>query len=100
MGRSLGRTCGVWRSRLHAIAPLTGLSHGDGEVQPSIMMAFTQHNPSVCLTADDLDALHTIYPDCERPQGMQKVICFKSQHNIGLVRVGVYVLIPALCALS
>ena len=76
-----------------------GLVATAGEVQPSIMMAFTQHNPSVCLTADDLDALHTIYPDCERPQGMQEVICFKSQHNIGLVRVGVYVLIPALCAL-
>ena len=28
------------------------------------MEAFTQFNPRVCITEDDLEALNTLYPDC------------------------------------
>ena len=53
--------------------------------------------PTVCLTADDLDGLYRLYPDCAlRPT---EPVCFKASHNIGLVRLGVYVLIPIILAL-
>ena len=38
-----------------SIDPSTG-------VRDTIMEAFTQHNPSVCLTFDDLEALNVNYP--------------------------------------
>ena len=40
------------------VEPITG-------VRNSIMEAFTQNNPSVCLTQDDLEALNVIYPQCK-----------------------------------
>lgn len=67
------------------------------EPRESIMWSFTQHNPRVCLEQDDLDALNTLYPTCEH--AMQQPVCFKSSHNIGWVRLGVYVLVPILIAL-
>ena len=70
-----------------------------GEItKPSVMHSLTQHNPTVCLTADDLDGLYRLYPDCAlRPT---EPVCFKASHNIGLVRLGVYVLIPIILALG
>ena len=35
-----------------------------GGVRPTVMLGFTQHNPSTCITHDDLEAIHTLYPDC------------------------------------
>ena len=34
-------------------------------IRPSIMESFTTHNPSVCITDDDLEAINTLYPVCE-----------------------------------
>ena len=40
-----------------------------GSVRPSIMRAFTQHNPTVCLYQDDLEALQvTASPHISRPR--------------------------------
>ena len=63
-------------------------------VRDSIMEAFTQHNPSVCLTADDLEALNTLYPVCEGAISTSPV-CEKSDYNIGWVRLMVWVILPA-----
>ena len=75
----------------------------DGElteqgVRNSIMEAFTEHNPKVCLTADDLEALNVLYPVCT---GRAMVTttettwnCGKSKQRIGWVRVLVYIFIP------
>lgn len=35
-------------------------------VRSSVMETFTQHNPKPCLTADDVEALLTLYPDCDQ----------------------------------
>ena len=67
------------------------------DVRSSAMISFTQHNPRPCLLTDDLEALHTLYPDCGH--GGETVVCFKTQHNIGFVRLGVYFLMPVLVAL-
>lgn len=69
----------------------------EGEARPSIMMAFTQHNPRVCLSEDDLEAIHVLYPDCSQP--VTTPVCYKTAHNIGWVRLGCYILIPVLIAL-
>lgn len=67
------------------------------EVRPSAMISFTQHNPRPCLELDDLEALHALYPDCGHRAA--HVVCIKTQHNIGFVRLGVYFLCPVLAAL-
>ena len=55
-------------------------------VRDSIMEAFTQHNPSVCLTADDLEALNTLYPVCEGAISTSPV-CEKSDYNLSLIHI-------------
>ena len=70
----------------------------EGEVRPSMMISFTQHTPLVCLQPDDLEALNAMYPDCTHAI-TQEAVCFKTQHNIGWVRLGVYTLIPCIVAL-
>ena len=69
----------------------------DEEVRPAIMISFTQHNPTVCLGADDLEALYALYPDCQT--AISDPVCFKTKHNIGWVRLGVYFLVPCILAL-
>jgi len=69
---------------------------GDG-VRNSVMESFTQHNPKVCLDLDDLEALQTVYPDCDGSKVVP--VCHRTALNIGLVRLGVYLLIPIIVAL-
>ena len=64
---------------------------------PAIMERLTQNNPKVCLAQDDLDALNTLYPDCER--AISSPVCLKSQHYIGWVRLLVWVGVPVLLTL-
>lgn len=66
-------------------------------VRPAIMKSFTQHTPKVCLEADDLEALFALYPQCSHR--ITTPVCFKSEHNIGWVRLGVYFLFPVILAL-
>lgn len=62
------------------------------------MEAFTQNNPTVCLQQDDLEAIHTIYPDCSLSVGTP--VCYRVHLNLGLVRMAAYVLIPLLIVLG
>mmetsp|Transcript_60681 Transcript_60681/g.180526 ORF Transcript_60681/g.180526 Transcript_60681/m.180526 type:complete len:454 (-) Transcript_60681:1343-2704(-) len=71
---------------------------GTYPVRNSMMEALTQHNPKACLTDDDVEALATLYPDCS-DTSVSVAVCHKTSHNIGLVRVMVYVLSPLLIAL-
>ena len=66
----------------------------DASVAPSIMLALTQFNQGVCLSQDDLDALNTLYPQCDRQVGTPQ--CYKTESYIGLVRVGVLVGLPVI----
>ena len=34
-------------------------------IRPSMMDSFTTHNPNVCISEDDLEAINTLYPLCE-----------------------------------
>jgi len=76
----------------------TDIKEGTG-VRESIMEHLTTHNPKVCLQADDLEGLYNIYPRCDG-RGMAMLThqenCFKSDLNIGWVRVMVYIFIPIL----
>jgi hypothetical protein len=56
-------------------------------IRPSVMEAFTQNNPSVCLSHDDVEAVHTLYPDCE--VSIVNPVCYKVNLNLGIVRVAV-----------
>lgn len=58
------------------------------------MRRHTQYNPNVCLTVDDLEAIQTIYPDCEAT--ITTPICYRVSLNLGLVRMAAYVLVPML----
>ena len=49
------------------------------------------------LVQDDLEALHVLYPDCTH--AVTTPVCFKLQHNIGWVRLGSYIGLPAVVAL-
>merc|ERR1712227_185695 len=79
----------------HSSTPTNGTTQA--VVRPSIMMAFTQHNPTVCLSQDDVEALHVLYPDCDA--AISEPVCFKFKHNIGWVRLGIYVGFPVLLCL-
>ena len=61
------------------------------------MEAFTQFNPRVCITEDDLEALNTLYPDCSH--ALSAPVCFKSDHNIGWVRLAVWLGVPMIICL-
>jgi len=66
-------------------------------VRQSIMYSLTAHNPKVCLTPDDLEAINTLYPRCDgRGVAMSTVEwnCGKTYTYIGAVRVMVYIFIP------
>ena len=52
----------------------------------------------MCLSDDDLEALNTLYPDCDGGVTLIPDACHKSSLNIGVVRVFVYLLIPLVCA--
>jgi len=91
---------GLRMDRSRCMLPWEGVVEGSpagGAVRPSIMKALTQHNPSVCLSDDDLEALHVLYPDCDL--SISEPVCFKFKHNIGWVRLGVYILFPVLIIL-
>ena len=70
----------------------------ESRVRPSIMKALTQHNPRVCLSEDDLEALNVLYPDCSHATSVP--VCDKVAYNIGWVRLGVWVIAPILLALA
>ena len=61
----------------------------DSLTRPSIMGAFTTHNPRVCLTEDDLEAINVLYPDCHG--GPIVPVCAKASLNIGWLRAFVYI---------
>lgn len=57
-----------------------------------------QNNPRPCLEDDDVEGLATLYPDCSG-QSLSVAVCHKVNHNIGIVRVSAYVLVPIIVAL-
>ena len=57
--------------------------------------ALTQHNPSVCLSSDDLEGLNVLYPQCGGA-AITQTGCFKSRHNIGWVRLAALMGVPGL----
>ena len=70
----------------------------DGHARPTVMKSFSQHTPRVCLQQDDLEALQTLYPDCDT--GLATPVCYKTVQNIGWVRLAVYILLPTLACLA
>lgn len=84
-------------------------------VRQSIMYSLTEHNPQVCLTSDDIEAIYTIYPLCNgralptstAMRGADSnnyathggLNCYKTKLYIGAVRVLVYIFMPLLAFL-
>jgi len=60
----------------------------------SVMLGFTQHNPRVCLSEDDQQALWAIYPLCNA--SFPELYCDDTRLRIGAVRIFIYILIPFL----
>ena len=56
-------------------------------VRRSVMNPLTNANPVTCLGQDDLEGLHTLYPDCSS-LSFVKPICLVYSHNLGIQRVG------------
>jgi hypothetical protein len=82
----------------------------DSGVRQAIMYSLTEHNPKVCLTSDDIEAIYTVYPLCDgralpSSTGLKKgeagneregLECYKTQLYIGAVRVLIYIFVPIL----
>jgi hypothetical protein len=82
----------------------------DSGVRQAIMYSLTEHNPKVCLTSDDIEAIYTVYPLCDgralpSSAGLQKgeagheregLECYKTKLYIGAVRVLIYIFVPIL----
>ena len=79
---------------------------------PGAMYSLTEHNPKVCLTADDIEGVY-LYPLCDgralpSSNGLKKgeagyeregLECYKTKLYIGAVRVLVYIFVPILIIL-
>ena len=74
------------------------MTAAETEVRPSLMIDLSLHNPRSCLTADDVEALNVLYPDCEG--GMLEPVCEKPALNLGWLRMFLYIQGPALFALG
>jgi len=66
-------------------------------VRPSVMLDFAQFRPMACLQLDDLEAIQTVYPDCEGSRLTPS--CTRTLLNLGLANVAVCVLVPVIIAL-
>ena len=94
----------LWDDTYHGVPPqMMGteevyIGSGGYMTRHSVMAKFTQHNPTACLTDDDVNALAMMSPDCE-PQAHSVNVCHKVTHNIGLVRMMIYVALPLFVSL-
>ena len=59
-------------------------------VRRSVMNPLSNANPVTCLGQDDLEGLHTLYPDCGSLSFVEP-ICLVYSHNLGIQRVGYYI---------
>jgi hypothetical protein len=84
----------VWDSVKNGTPPGVQLSVSTG-LRLSVMEAFTQNNPQQCLFEDDVEAIHTLYPDCTGAS-FGAVNCAKVNLNIGIVRILIFLAIPLL----
>ena len=60
----------------------------------TLMMSMTRHRGRTCLTADDLEGLNFLYPDCDEPPTPREPICTTSRSLSGVLRLLVAVGIP------
>lgn len=67
-------------------------------IRHSVMEAFTQANPNVCLSNDDLEAIHTFYPDCQLSSLIP--ICTSTKLFIGNARVLFLIGLPAILIIT
>lgn len=63
----------------------------------SLMTAFTQTPKGVCVRQDDLDGINSLYPPCANQ--VSEPQCWKSEQYLGLVRLTMYVALPAVAIL-
>ena len=61
------------------------------------MKTFTQTPVDVCVRQDDLNGLNSLYPTCNTPVATPQ--CWKSAQYLGLVRLTMYVAVPAVVIL-
>ena len=62
---------------------------------PGIMFAFTAHHVRTCLTPDDYEALHALYPTCEADDARpEQPTCVKPRQVVGYLRLIIAVAIP------
>merc|ERR1711935_802095 len=99
-----------WEHVVDGTYPAADDKNKDTGVRQSIMYSLTEHNPKVCLTSDDIEAIYTIYPLCDgralpSSAGLKKgeagneregLMCYKTQLYIGAVRVLIYIFVPIL----
>lgn len=89
-----------WKYVTNGTYPLADDANADTGVRMSIMYSLTEHNPKVCLTPDDIEAINTIYPRCDgrslTASTATELNCYKTKLYIGAVRVLVYIFIPIL----
>ncbi|EOD05514.1 hypothetical protein EMIHUDRAFT_231977 [Emiliania huxleyi CCMP1516] len=83
-----------------AASPCGGAEESCRGVRPSVMNRIVQYRRSACLDEDDVEGLHTLYPDC----GAERAVlsCDGAQSvrlNTGIVRLAALVLAPLLFAL-
>jgi hypothetical protein len=65
--------------------------HPDG--YDTIMKATAAHRPRTCLTQDDFDGLHTLYPSCI-PLAVTTPSCVETVQYTGVLRLLIAVMIP------
>lgn len=78
--------------------PWAQVALGLGATRSAAMESLTRHNPSACLTQDDLEGFNTLYPECHGQLTVAPSSCYQVSLNIGLLRFGLFVIIPTVIA--
>ena len=61
-----------WNYVAEGMPPDADDTNTESGVRQSIMYSLTTHNPKVCLTPDDLEAINVLYPRCD---GLGSIAC-------------------------
>jgi len=94
-----------WKYVVPGVYPEADDANADTGVRQSIMYSLTEHNPKVCLTPDDIEAINTLYPRCDgqgltidtsKEELVGDLMCYKTNYYIGVVRMAVYIVVPVL----
>lgn len=90
---NLATTAGMGNATCETPSNYLRLAPG-GPPGTSIMRAMAEHHSSTCLSDDDLEGLHALYPTCNDAAVARRPVCTKVVRTTGYLRLFLAMIIP------